>query len=441
MEEKRKILILSYYWPPSGGAGVQRILKFAKYLPQFGFKPYVITVDGQVASYPILDTSLLNEVPAGLEVLRTNSFEPLNMLTKLTGNKAPYGGFANKDKDKFSQRVLRFVRGNFFIPDARKGWVKHAYAKAAELIEAEKINTLLISSPPHSSQLIGLKLKKKFPQLKWIADLRDPWTDIFYYNDMLHTKMALAKDAAFEKQVVEQADELIVVSKPILTNYLSKSNLIDEKKIHVIPNGFDEDDFPPGKQSINEAFTITYVGTIADIYNPKMFFECLAMAMASHPDKKIKLRFVGGRTENIISMVRENKLDDITEFVPHVKHETAIGYMTSSDALLLVIPDVPDSHGILTGKLFEYMAAKRPIICIGARNGDAAKIIEECEAGKTFERSERSALTAHLIELLSQSADNKKMIRQSPTFEKYSRKNLTQQLAAIISGSLPSDKR
>ncbi len=274
-DSSKKILIISYYWPPSGGAGVQRIFKFAKYLSQSGFDPFVVTVDDKVASYPIRDQSLLADVPLDLKVFHTHSFEPLNILTKLTGNKAPYGGFANKDKEKFSQKVLRFIRGNFFIPDARKGWVKYAYAKAEELIAKESIETVIISSPPHSSQLIGLMLKKKFPKLKWIADLRDPWTDIFYYKDMLHTKMAAAKDAFFEKQVVEQADALIVVSKPILKNYLSKSSKITESKIHVIPNGFDEDDFPPMKLKANDAFTITYVGTIADIYNPGMFFEAL----------------------------------------------------------------------------------------------------------------------------------------------------------------------
>jgi glycosyltransferase involved in cell wall biosynthesis len=424
----KKILIISYYWPPSGGAGVQRIFKFAKYLSQSGYTPYVITVDDKVASYPIRDHSLLKEVPADLKIFHTHSFEPLNILTRLTGNKAPYGGFANKDKDKFSQRVLRFIRGNFFIPDARKGWVKHACAKAAALIRQEKIETVLISSPPHSSQLIGLRLKKIFPSLKWVADLRDPWTDIFYYSDMLHTKMAIAKDAAFEKQVVEQADELVVVSKPILKNYLSKSSIISEAKIHVIPNGYDEDDFPEQPFNGNDAFTITYVGTIADIYNPAVFFESLKKAMESDPSRKVKLRFVGGRTENIVAMIRESRLEPVTEFLPHVAHEAAISYMMASDLLLLVIPDVPDSHGILTGKLFEYMASHRPIVCIGPREGDASRILNECGAGHTFERSEGALLTEHLSRLLMAPV----LKSGNENVQKYSRKNLTLQLASIL---------
>lgn len=427
-EPLKKILIITYYWPPSGGAGVQRIYKFAKYLLQSGFDPFVVTVDAEVASYPIRDQSLLKEVPSGLKVFHTHSFEPLNILTRITGNKAPYGGFANKDKEKLSQKLLRFIRGNFFIPDARKGWVKYGHAKAVELIRKEKIGTVIISSPPHSSQLIGLKLKKEFPDLKWIADLRDPWTDIFYYKDMLHTKMSAAKDAALEKQVVEQADELIVVSKPILENYLSKSAGISEAKIHIIPNGYDEDDFPELEPTPNEAFTITYVGTIADVYNPGVFFKALRSAMDQCPDRKVKFRFVGGRTENIISLIRENALMEVVDFISHVKHQDAIQYMRTSDLLLLVIPDVPDSLGILTGKLFEYLASERQIICIGAKQGDAARIIKECDAGITFERTEIDTLISHLVRLFKLAS----MKAGNENVKKYSRKKLTGQLASLL---------
>ena len=407
---------------------MQRIFKFAKYLPQFGFTPIVITVDEQKASYPIRDTSLLDDVPAGMQVFRTPSFEPLNILTKLTGNKAPYGGFANKDKEKFTQRLLRFIRGNFFIPDARIGWVKYAYAKAAELIRQEDIATVLISTPPHSAQLVGLQLKKEFPALKWVADLRDPWTGIFYYRDMLHTKRAAAKDAALERQIVETADALIVVSKPIQENYLSKSDKISASKFHVIPNGFDEDDFPPREAAVNEFFTITYTGTIADSYRPEIFFESFAKASQDHPEKKLKLRFVGGRTEQVGALVRKYNLEAITEFIAHVAHEKAIEYMRTSDALLLVIPDVPDSRGILTGKLFEYLASRRPIICVGPKDGDAAAIISECKAGEVFGRDEGPALSSYLAKLFTQSP----AAAGNDHVQKYSRKNITKQLTSVL---------
>ena len=407
---------------------MQRILKFSKYLPGFGFTPYILTVDDKIASYPILDDSLADDVPAGMPVIRTHSFEPLRILSALSGNRAPHGGFANKDKEKFSQKLLRFIRGNFFIPDARKGWVKYAAAKASEIIERENISTVLISSPPHSSQLVGLKLKERFPKIKWIADLRDPWTDIYYYRDMLHTRRAAAADAAFERKVVEQADALVVVSEPIKEGFLSKAPGVAASKVHVIPNGFDEDDFGNNLFAADDTFTIMYVGTMADSYNPGIFFTALQSVKRRRPDLRFRLRFVGSRTENIVSLVRKNELEEITEFVPHVAHREAIRYMQSSDALLLVIPDVEGSAGILTGKLFEYLACHRPVVCIGPEDGDAAAIIRECDAGKTFNRSQQDDLAEYLLQL-----SEKKNVRVGNEFvQKYTRKNLTQQLSSLL---------
>ena len=219
----KKVLIITYYWPPSGGAGVQRSLKFVKYLPLFGIEPIVITVDAEQATYPILDSTLLNEVSEDVRVVRTRSFEPLKILSAIKGKESvPHGGFANSNKESITQRTLRFIRGNFFIPDARKGWVSFAVKAASEIIEKEKIDTVFVSSPPHSSQLIGLELKKKY-NIKWIADMRDPWTDIYYYKDLLQTKFSAARDAVYERQVLEGADEVISVSEPI--------NKIDRKSV------------------------------------------------------------------------------------------------------------------------------------------------------------------------------------------------------------------
>ncbi|MBK7966349.1 MAG: glycosyltransferase [Bacteroidetes bacterium] len=237
----KKVLVITYYWPPSGGAGVQRSLKFVKYLSHMGFSPMVLTVKEDKASYPLHDSSLLTEVPQTVKVVRTNSFEPLNILSSIIGKKnVPYGGFANANKESKKQKFLRWVRGNFFIPDARVGWVSYAFKEAKRIIEDEKIECVYISSPPHSSQLIGLKLKETFPQLRWVADLRDPWTDIYYYKDLLHGKRAKLKDEQFEKHVLEKADAIVVVSEPIKNSFLEKSVLVLPSKIHVLPNGFDE---------------------------------------------------------------------------------------------------------------------------------------------------------------------------------------------------------
>lgn len=426
----KKLLVITYYWPPSGGAGVQRTLKFVKYFPQFDVKPYVITVDPKKASYPVVDETLLNDVAKDLSIYYTDSFEPLNILGGIIGkNKVPYGGFANKNKETFFQTSLRWIRGNFFIPDARVGWVNYAYKKAVEIIEQEKIDTVYISSPPHSTQLIGLKLKEKFPNIRWIADMRDPWTDIYYYKDLLHTSIAKNIDAKYEKKVLERADSLIVVSDAIKRTFATKIKIGTNDKIHVIPNGYDERDFVDQVEKDASATYITYVGTMADTYKPEMFFNALKSCIEKYPEKKIKFRFVGATPWTIKERAKELGIEESCEWIGHVDHVTAIHYMRKSDFLLLIIPDAPGAEGILTGKLFEYLGAGKTIIGIGPKNGDAARIIDRCEAGKMFERNESEAMTQWMTQLIL-GVDME--ILRNANVKEYERKQLTKTLTQIL---------
>ena len=211
----KKVLIITYYWPPSGGAGVQRWLKFAKYLPEYGWQPIILTVDQEYASYPQRDESLLSEVNPACLVYTTKSFELYNLYKFISGKKeVPYGGFANETRESFFQKASKFLRGNFLVPDPRRGWNKYALGKAIELIREFNIDTVVTTSPPHSTQLIGLKLKQEF-NTRWIADLRDPWTDIYYYNQFKHTALARKIDQKYEREVVENADLLITVSEDV----------------------------------------------------------------------------------------------------------------------------------------------------------------------------------------------------------------------------------
>jgi len=430
----KKILIITYYFPPSGGAGVQRALKFVKYLPQFGIEPIVLTVDENKASYPLVDSSLINDIPKEVKVYKTDSFEALNILSKLTSKKnIPYGGFSGQNKEKSSQKILRFIRGNFFIPDARIGWVKYAYDKASEIIENEKIDTIFISSPPHSSQLIGIKLKKKYPHIKWIADLRDPWTDIYYYKDMMHTTWAKRKDERLELKTIELADEILVVSDAIKRMLAGKSSNIKDKKIHVIPNGFDEVDFNGIARLDSDEFLITYVGTISDVYYPAVFFESLKKLIENHPEDKIKFRFVGSISPAVSNAVETYKLKDKCEFISQVSHSKAIEYMVSSTALLLVIPEVENNKGILTGKLFEYLNTRNPIIGIGPVDGDASIIMNDCHAGKMFNRNQSVDLSDYLEALFTAWKQNHESILNTHNITKYSRKAQAKELAALIS--------
>jgi hypothetical protein len=182
----KKVLIITYYWPPSGGAGVQRWLKFAKYLPEYGWEPIILTIDPAYAAYPVTDDSLISEIPSTVKVFTTPAVDYFSIYKK-DKSRIPTAGFANSRENTVKDKILRFIRGNFFIPDPRKGWNGFAFKKACEIIETEGIKHVITTSPPHSTQLIGTKIKRKYPEIKWIADLRDPWTDIYYYDQFYPT--------------------------------------------------------------------------------------------------------------------------------------------------------------------------------------------------------------------------------------------------------------
>jgi glycosyltransferase involved in cell wall biosynthesis len=428
----KKVLFITYYWPPSGGAGVQRPLKFARNLPAFGIQPIVITVDPEKASFPNRDPSLAEEVPPGTEVYATDTFEPFELYKKLTRKQdIPSGGFSNESNPSMMQKAMRFIRGNFFIPDARIGWNKYAYKKAAEIIRKEKIEVVITTSPPHSTHLIGLKLKEEFG-ITWICDINDPWTDIYYYKEFRHLPFALKKDRMLEQQVLTRADKVITVSENFKSLFLAKSPLIREEKFTLIPNGFDEEDFifpstPPAGN-----FVITYTGTIAGSYEPQVFFRALASAKAANPGVKIMLQFVGSVAGSLQADIRTFGLEENTELISHVPHRESVKYLMGSTALLLIIPHVENDKGIVPGKLFEYLAAGKPVICIGSRDCDAAVILEQCDAGKTFSRDMEQQLTMHLQMLIDKWKQNPNLDLPVKKAEQYSRRNQAKKLAELI---------
>jgi len=373
----KKVLIITYYWPPSGGAGVQRWLKFAKYLPEYGWQPVILTVDPKYASYPQRDESLLAEVDPQCLVYATKSFELYNLYKLISGKKeVPYGGFANASKEGLFQKLSKFLRGNFLLPDPRKGWNRYAVKKAIELIRQFDIDTVVTTSPPHSTQLIGLKLKQKL-KINWIADLRDPWTDIYYYNQFKHTVLARKIDLRYERNVIENADKLITVSEDVKRIFAEKSDLPVSKKTFVIPNGFDEDDFRDINVPSENRKIITYTGTISEAY---------------------------------------------------VDHPKSIEYLFRSNILLLVIPKVKNNAGILTGKFFEYLAAQKTILAIGPVNGDLSKIIQETNSGKLFDYNDQEGMRQFIQKQLNSPESNVKPVQVN----KYSRKELTGAVAQLL---------
>ena len=437
----KKVLLITYYFPPSGGAGVQRWLKTIKYLPEFGVEPIVLTVDPNVASYPQVDTALCNEVPDFVKVYRTTTKEILSLYKRVSPQKqVPYGGFANEPNPTLLQKISRFIRGNFFLPDPRKGWNKYALAKAKEIIEQEEIETIITTSPPHSTQLIGLELKRLYPHIKWVADLRDPWTDIYYNEDLYPTRLAKKRNLRYECSVLQNADQVITVSEECRRLFAGKSANAGTStgsvtafadKISVIPNGFDLADFIEfGNEQVSErrvekgdvlvtdreqrrnVFTLTYVGVMAPQYD----LQPLKSLVQNRKD--IMLRFVG-----VVSDDTKKEIESwcvCTEFVPYVSHAEAIAYMRSADALILFIPNVPNNEGILTGKLFEYLASERNILLFGPENGDAMKLISECEAGCCYTKD------FNLDEFLTMP------YLGNGNLKNYSRKTLAKEIASLL---------
>ena len=432
MSTDKKLLYITYYWPPSGGAGVQRSIKFVNYLKKYGWNVQVLTVDPNAATYPVIDESLQNEVSQQVKVKRTSSREPLRVLSVLGGKKAvPYGGFTNSNKEKWYQKLLRFVRGNFFVPDARIGWVDFAFRASAKIIRENNISKIVISSPPHSSQLIGLKLKKEFPHLIWLADLRDPWTDIYYYKDLMHLPFIKKKDLHLERQVLENCDAALVVSTPIADLLRVKSDKIDPNKFTVIPNGFDRQDFPEDISPPKDVFRITYVGTMADSYKPEVFLIALSQLIKSNPEINIQLRLVGSVAAGLRATIDQHSLSGRVEMIGHVSHHKAVNYMCDSSLLLLLIPATANSEGILTGKIFEYLGAGVPILGIGPVAGSAAAVLQECNAGKMFERDNPKVVSEFLEKQLLQWKNNPDL-RHHADVSKYERSAQALQLSAIL---------
>jgi glycosyltransferase involved in cell wall biosynthesis len=373
-----RVLIITYYWPPSGGAGVQRWLKFSKYLPQFGWEPVILTVDPRFASYPAIDHSLEMEIPSELNVHKTKATDWFRIYGK---SRVPSAGFAKNSDNTFRGKVSRFIRGNFFIPDPRRGWNKFAFREACEIIEKENICHIITTSPPHSTQLIGLKLKKKFPSIKWIADLRDPWTDIYYYGKFYPSLLSRKQDKHYERSVLNKSDEIITVGQTLKNSFLLAGK-IHENKITVITNGFDESDYSQVTPSHPDIFTITYVGTISESYP----IEGLISALRDLHEKKSDfiIRFTGELSSNIKSLITDSIPASCVEFTPYLEHRQAIRSIMDSSVVVLIIPDHKSNKGILTGKLFEYLASGVPVLCLGPIDGDAAEVISRAKAGATF---------------------------------------------------------
>jgi glycosyltransferase involved in cell wall biosynthesis len=423
MNSKKKVLIITYYWPPAGGSGVQRWLKFVKYLRDFDIEPVIYTVDNP--GYAINDKSLINEIPNSIETLRQPIFEP-NSILNFFGTKTnkESAGFLNPNPN-FIGKIIQYIRANYFIPDARKFWIKPSVKFLSNYLEKNPVDVIITTGPPHSLHLIGLHLKKK-KDIKWISDFRDPWTEIDYFHKMPLNKKAKKKHHQLEREVLKNSDSVIVVGNTMRDQYLKETD-----KVVTISNGFDTSDNKEVSH-LDIFFSITHVGMMNADRNPSDLWKILKEICLENPDFKsdLKIRLIGKIAKEVSHDL--NIFDSgITEVVDYVSYAEVKKYQLETQVLLLCINNVPSARGIITGKIFEYLQAKRPILAIGPEDGDAAEILKNTNSGSIFGFENKQKLKQHILELYKDYKKNQ-LIVNSENIEQYHRRELTRKLAHLV---------
>ncbi len=425
--QRKKVLIITYYWPPAGGPGVQRVLKFAKYLPEFGWEPIILTVkDGE---YPAIDNSLIQDVDPDMKVFYTRSLEPFKIYKALSGQKSnsSIDNYVLKnEKPGLLPKMFKWIRFNLFIPDARLGWIPFATRKARQILKDENIDVIFSTSPPHSLQLTALRLARK-SNLPWVADFRDPWSSIVYYQDESRIAFAQKLDQRWEYKVLTRANKVITISHEVKKDLDEIANRNDTE---VIYNGFDSADFRSADFRSAEPFypnseiIVTYAGFLSDTRIPHVFLKVLSENLKKF--KQIRFHIYGKTSPGFDSFVTKLKLDDKVIRKGYVDHSILVQRLFQSDALLMVVDNVSDNKGILTGKLFDYMGASRPIIAIGPKDGEVQKIVSESSSGWYIEYEEKTKMESCLEKLMAGKLDFQ--FNTQP----YDRKNLTGKLAKIL---------
>ncbi|WP_246615786.1 glycosyltransferase family 4 protein [Aquimarina litoralis] len=422
-----KVLLITYYWPPAGGPGVQRWLKFVKYFKDFGIEPIVYIPENP--TYPLIDTSLVQEIPDDITILKQPIFEPYRLaevFSKKDSKTISKGIIAGKEKQSWVQRLLLYIRGNFFIPDARKYWVKPSVKFLTDFITKEEIDTIITTGPPHSVHIIGKELKEKL-RVQWVADFRDPWTTIGYHKKLKLSKRSSNEHKRLEKEVLSSADQITV------TSYTTKEEFLEitQKPISVITNGYDTEEIIDVK--LDDCFTISHIGSLLSGRDPKTLWKVLHDISEENSAfaQQLKLKLVGAVSEDVLSSIKEAGLSKFLEVVGYVSHNEAIKIQRSSQVLLLIEIDTEDTKCIIPGKLFEYMISKRPIIAVGPKEADISKLIEETNSGKFFQYTEYDKMKSLLLEYFDKFKE-RKLVSETEGIEKYSRKALTHEMSLLL---------
>ena len=418
-----KVLIVTYYWPPSGGSGVQRWLKFVKYLQEFGIEPVVYTVLNP--KYPIIDASLENEIPNDITILKQPIWEPNNILNFFKKNDTKESaGFLNPNPS-FIGKLLQYIRANYFIPDARKFWIKPSVSFLEKYLSENSVDAIITTGPPHSLHLIGMELKRKL-NLKWISDFRDPWTEIDYFEQLPLTNKAKKKQHQLEEEVLKESDAVLVIGKTMKEKFQQFS-----KSIYVVTNGFDTAE-KEKEIKLDSNFTITHIGLMNADRNPYSFWKAIKEISDENVQfvKDYQIQLVGKVAPEVKRLIKELNLENIND-LGYLSHKEVKEYQCKSQVLLLAVNKVKSAKGIITGKIFEYLQAKRPILAIGPIDGDLAEIINDTNSGVIVGFNDVETIKSELLKMYYSYKENSLKV-DSKNINQYHRKNLTKRLSEII---------
>ncbi|WP_028375155.1 glycosyltransferase family 4 protein [Leeuwenhoekiella sp. MAR_2009_132] len=423
----KKALIICYYWPPAGGPGVQRWLKFVKYLRDFDIEPVVYVPENP--HYPIVDASLEAEIPQGITVLKHPIKEPYGLaqlFSKKQTDQISSGIIKDKEKQGLLQRLMLFVRGNLFIPDARKWWIKPSVNYLLSYLKSTNIDVIITTGPPHSLHLIGLQLKKQ-TQLPWVADFRDPWTTIGYQKKLKLTQKSRQKHVDLEFEVLNKADHIIVTS-PTTKSDFSKTTTTP---ITCITNGFDTSYNITA--SLDSKFTLAHIGSLLEDRNPDILWQVLSELKQEHNDfsQDLRIQLTGKVSATVVQNITHYQLSQNLELPGYVSHQEAVSRQQSAQLLLLIEIDSYDTQAIIPGKLFEYLASKRPIIAIGPKDSDIIEILEQAKSGSYFSYGNKVQLKNTILDFYNRYKTGG-ISQNTSDLTAFTRKELTRQLSEIL---------
>lgn len=426
--QKNHALLITFYWPPSSGPGVYRWLRFSKYFSENNWDLTVYIPKN--ANYKLIDQELIKQVPKEISIIEGKYFDPTSILPK-KANSSIAGGFTNEKKQSFIKKLIIRIRGNFFVPDARVFWIKPSTKKLIKHIKNHpEITTIISSGPPHSTHIIALNLKKQFPQLKWVADFRDPWTGIDFYKELYIGKRADEKHKRLEKEVLTKADHVISISQSCCDELAE----IGQRPVDLVTNGFEFEDFDTTKIELNKEFTLSHFGSLSTSRNPKNLWKALSELVVENSEfsKSFKLNLYGAVDISIFNLIEKYGLKQHTEHFNYVSHAKSIDLQRSTQLLLLIANNSGNVKGTLTGKVFEYLGAKRPILAIGMKNSDLMEVIQHTESGFFCDFNELEVIKTAVLKAFS-SYQQKELNIEAKNIDAYSSKNIIKTFLKQIS--------